>query len=365
MKMSEFASIELVTDSIKNKFDSSNNNNLSILYAFNSTGKTRMSTIIQNEHEEDEVLCYNAFTEDLFWWDNDNFVFKVNPNSWIVSFINEQGLENDIIDNYKELVNTKVEPNFNLIKGEIVFYNATGDEDAEKNIKISRAEESIFIWSIFYTILATAIDNLNSNSDDRTTECFNKLKYIIIDDPVSSIDDSRIILMAIKLCEIINEYKNNNLSILITTHHALFYNVLFNTLSRDKKNGNYKFTPLILMKNNKVYELKEQKKDTPIGYHLTLIDNIKKDIKNNTLQKYHFNLFRSLLEKTSNFLGYSNWSECVGGNNKKEFLRTVNLYSHSRLSDMEYNELTEHDKEIFIETFNTFIDDFKWGQRDE
>ena len=363
--MSEFTSIESVTNGIKNKLNSNNNrNNLSILYAFNSTGKTRMSTIIQNGYEEDEVLCYNAFTEDLFWWDNEKFVFKVHPKSWIVNFINEQGLENDIIDNYKELVNTKVEPNFNLKNGEIIFYNATGDEDAEKNIKISRAEESIFIWSIFYTILVTAIDNLNSNDEDRTTGYFNKLKYIIIDDPVSSIDDSKIILMAIKLCEILNTYKNNNLSILITTHHALFYNVLFNTFKRDK-NLNYKFIPLILMKDNKVYELKEQKKDTPFGYHLTLIDNIKKDIKNNTLQKYHFNLFRSLLEKTSNFLGYSNWSDCVGGNNKQEFLRTVNLYSHSRLSDMEYNELTEHDKEIFIETFNTFIDDFKWGQRDE
>ena len=363
--MSEFASIELVSINIKNKFDDNNKNNLAILYAFNSTGKTRMSTIIQDENEE-EVLCYNAFTEDLFWWDNKNLVFKVSPDSWIVNFINEQGLENDIIDNYKELVNTKVEPSFNLKNGEIVFYNATGDDAAERNIKISRAEESIFIWSIFYTILVTALDNLNVGKDDRTTECFNKLKYIIIDDPVSSIDDSKIVIMAIKLCEIINKYENDNykLNFLITTHHALFYNVLFNTLSRNK-NNNYKFTPLILMKNNKVYELKEQKKDTPFGYHLTLIDDIKKDIKNNSLQKYHFNLFRCLLEKTSNFLGYSNWAECVTGNNKQEFLRTVNLYSHSRLSDMEYSELTEHDKTIFIETFNAFIDEFKWGQRNE
>lgn len=362
--MGRFASIELVTNEIINEFDlSSNEKNLEILYAFNSTGKTRISTIMQNEKEENEVLCYNAFTEDLFGWDNDNLVFKVKSNSWIVRFINEQGLENDIIDNYKELVNTKVEPNFNLEIGEIFFYNATGDNDAKNNIKISRAEESIFIWSIFYTILETAIENLNVNEDDRTTAYFNKLKYIIIDDPVSSIDDSKIILMAVKLCDIISKYKNENykLNFLITTHHALFYNVLFNTLNRTKKN---KFVPLILMKNNKVYELKEQKKDTPFGYHLTLIDEIKCDIENNTLQKYHFNLLRSLLEKTSNFLGYSNWSECVTGSNKQEFLRTVNLYSHSRLSDMEYSELTEHDKEIFIETFNTFIDEFKWGQRD-
>lgn len=363
--MSEFASIELVTENIKNKFDDNNKNNLAILYAFNSTGKTRMSTIMQSKNEE-EVLCYNAFIEDLFWWDNENLVFRVNPESWIVKFINEQGLQNNIIDNYKELVNTKVEPDFNLEIGEIVFYNATGDDDAEKNIKISRAEESIFIWSIFYTILTTAIDNLNVDEDDRTTEYFNKLKYIIIDDPVSSIDDSKIVLMAIKLCDIINKYNNvnNKVNFLITTHHALFYNVLFNTFKRSKDN-NYKFIPFILMKNNKVYELKEQKKDTPFGYHLTLIDEIKRDIESNSLQKYHFNLFRSLLEKTSNFLGYNDWSECVAENNKQEFLRVVNLYSHSRLSDMEYSELTENDNIIFIETFNTFIDEFKWGKRNE
>ena len=361
--MSEFTSIESVAENLKSKFDYNNKNNLAILYAFNSTGKTRISTIIHNENEE-EVLCYNAFTEDLFWWDNNNFVFKVNPNSWIVNFINEQGLENDIIDNYKELVNTKIEPNFELEKGEIVFYNATGDDDAETNIKISRAEESIFIWSIFYTILTTAIENLNVNEDDRTTDYFNKLKYIIIDDPVSSIDDSKIVLMAVKLSEIINKYKEQKLNILITTHHALFYNVLFNTYNKNY-HSNYEFNALVLMKNNKKYELKKQKNDTPFGYHLTLIDEIKYDIRNNMLQKYHFNLFRSLLEKTSNFLGYSNWAECVTGKNKQEFLRIVNLYSHSRLSDIEYKELMEDDKEIFIETFNTFIDEFKWGKRDE
>lgn len=64
--MSEFASIESVTENIKRIFDGNDKNNLAILYAFNSTGKTRISTIIQNEDDE-EVLCYNAFTEDLFW----------------------------------------------------------------------------------------------------------------------------------------------------------------------------------------------------------------------------------------------------------------------------------------------------------
>lgn len=53
-----------------------------LIYAFNGTGKTRLSRefkklIAPKEIEEAEVesgikiLYYNAFTEDLFYWDND------------------------------------------------------------------------------------------------------------------------------------------------------------------------------------------------------------------------------------------------------------------------------------------------------
>ena len=94
-------------------------------------------------------------------------------------------------------------------------------------------------------------------------------------------------------------------------------------------------------------------------------EEIDKAIKEDNVQKYHFNLFRSLLEKTSNFLGYSNWADCIENDNKKEFLRIINLYSHSRLSDIEYKELTYEDKELFINTYNKFIEDFKWGKIDE
>ena len=55
-----------------------------LVYAFNGTGKTRLSRAIKNhpslapEQEEEveltqrTVLYYSAFTEDLFVWDNDN-----------------------------------------------------------------------------------------------------------------------------------------------------------------------------------------------------------------------------------------------------------------------------------------------------
>ena len=46
------------------------------LYAYNGTGKTRLSTDFKNLGREPTVshrdtLYFNAFTEDLFHWDND------------------------------------------------------------------------------------------------------------------------------------------------------------------------------------------------------------------------------------------------------------------------------------------------------
>lgn len=357
MKM--FDSIHLVTEEVKSILNNSGKKNVSLLYAFNATGKTRMSTILENEMEDEKVLCYNAFTEDMFTWDNEKFVFHIDSKSWLVKFINDQGLENDIIDNFREIVNSKVEPSFKLEDGEIIFNLATGDDSSENGIKISKGEESIFVWSIFYTILTMVIENLNIEEEDRTTSDFNNLEYVIIDDPVSSIDDSKIVAMALKLFEIINK-SESKLKFLITTHHALFYNVLFNSFKRNTNNCNFK--SLLLTQKDKQYELKEQRQDSPFAYHLMVKDEIQKAIDEDKLQKYHFNLFRSLIEKTSNFLGYNNWGDCIIGSDKTEFIRIINLYSHSRLSDLEYRELPNEDKKIFIDTYNDFIKEYKWGK---
>lgn len=45
-----------------------------LLYAYNGTGKTRLSTAFKDlgkNGEERDTLYFNAFTEDLFHWDND------------------------------------------------------------------------------------------------------------------------------------------------------------------------------------------------------------------------------------------------------------------------------------------------------
>ena len=142
--MNDFDSIEEVANNIKKFLDTSNSKiNLAILYAFNATGKTRISTIL-NELNPYQCLCYNAFVEDYFTWDNENYEFLIDKNSWLANFINEQGIENEITENFSILVNSKLEPNFNLLEGKITFKIASGDDDSTDGIKISRGEESLF-----------------------------------------------------------------------------------------------------------------------------------------------------------------------------------------------------------------------------
>ena len=84
-----------------------------LIYAFNGTGKTRLSRefkelIAPKDDEEDDaedsgikILYYNAFTEDLFYWDNDldadsNRKLKIQPNGFTDWVLRDQGQEFNI-----------------------------------------------------------------------------------------------------------------------------------------------------------------------------------------------------------------------------------------------------------------------------
>ena len=353
--MEEFSSINELAKNLKTKLD---NKKILLLYAFNSTGKTRLSTEFNDIMDENQkVLCYNAFVEDFFRWDNDNYILSFDPNSWIADLIKDQGIENNINNNFKNFINTKIEPMFDLDNGQVIFNIATGDTDSLSNIKISKGEESMFIWSIFYTILEVVIDELNTDQEDRSTNTFNSVEYIIIDDPVSSIDDTKLIKMALKLIKTVCSSKDNNLNFIFTTHHPLFYNVLFNNFKRmRKKNSDNNF---ILSKTDNNLQLKKLK-STPFGYHLVVKEEIDLAIKNNNIKKYHFNLFRTILEKTANFLGYPCWKDCINGFNRDEVIKLIDLFSHDDLPDLEFKSISDNYKELFKESYNNFITDFKW-----
>lgn len=177
-----------------------------LIYAFNGVGKTRLSRKFKelvspknHDGEADEskmkVLYYNAFTEDLFYWDNDldadsKRKLKIQPNGFTDWILKEQGQERNIVTNFQRYTSNKLTPRFNEEYNEISFSIEGGNEGTIDNIKISRGEESCLIWCVFYSLLSQIVANLNiAEPDERETNQFDDLQYIFIDDPVSSILD--------------------------------------------------------------------------------------------------------------------------------------------------------------------------------
>lgn len=355
--------IDDVFNNIKINFDIvSEKIKVDLIYAFNGTGKTRISRMFTDLFE-DKTLCFNSMFQDEFSWNNSNSILVFSTNSWITKFIKDQGLENDIERNFKMFCDDSVIASLDLELG-IVEFSAKTMDGYDENIKISKAEESIFIWSVFYTFIDLMIYELKEKQEDRSTNIFDNIEYLIIDDPVSSIDDIKILNIAIKIFELIERMKDILIkpNILITTHHALFYNSIYNLLNREK---NIKLKSYVLNKKDYTYLL-EEKGDSPFGYHLILVKKIQEAIAEGSIEKIHFNMFRILLEKTSNYFGYKKYDECIPDSDyKKEIIKLINLYSHGGLPEFEYCDLTEHEKSIFIKSFNNFISYYKVEVKDE
>jgi hypothetical protein len=89
-----FDTVEKLAGNLKQKLGSATDKKKVVaIYAFNATGKTRLSNLLSDYDSEDsgiKTLCYNAFLEDTFVWDNENFVLRFNLNSWFIKIIKEQ-----------------------------------------------------------------------------------------------------------------------------------------------------------------------------------------------------------------------------------------------------------------------------------
>lgn len=349
------------------------NKKVQLIYAFNGTGKTRLSREFKEliapkeadagEHEESgvKILYYNAFTEDLFYWDNDlnadiDRKLIIQPNNFTDWVLKDQGQEDKISKHLQHYTNDKLTPRFNEqyttkdeegkditipAYSEIYFSFERGNEEPSEFIKISKGEESCFIWSVFYSLLEQTIIVLNvAEKADRETEQFNDLQYIFIDDPVSSLDDNHLIELAVDIAELIKSSKSE-LKFIITTHNPLFYNVLFNEL------GN-KACYMLNKFEDGTYELVEKNGDSnkSFSYHLFLKQTIQEAIDTNTIQKYHFTLLRNLYEKTANFLGYPRWSELLPDDKQTYYNRVIQFTSHSTLSNEVVPDPTEPEKRI-------------------
>lgn len=241
------------------------------------------------------------------------------------------------------------------------FKEKKGNDEDIENIKISKGEESNFVWSIFYSLLEQVVSVLNvPEESDRETDKLNQLEYIFIDDPVTSLDDNHLIQMAVNLSDVIRK-SESDLKFIITTHSPLFYNVLYNEL-KIKNNG------YMLEKNEDgSYELDTKFGDSNenFSYHHHLIGILKRAIEENKVEKYHFTLLRNLYEKAANFLGYEKWSDLLPDDKEVYAKRVMNFYSHRTLLNEEVKEPTEAEKQTVKLLLEHLIDNAKFWKEAE
>ena len=349
------------------------NKKVQLIYAFNGVGKTRLSREFKelvapktegNDEEEKpiKVLYYNAFTEDLFYWDNDlkedkNRELLIRPNKFTHWVFNEQGQDNNVIKHFQHYTNDKLTPRFSEDYNKITFTVDGGNDGVIDNIKISKGEESCLIWCIFFSLLKLVVETRNiAEETDRDTNQFDDLEYIFIDDPVSSLDENHLIELAVNIAELIKS-NQSEVKFIITTHNPLFYNVLWNEFNNTDKRYGYKpkySRKYRLEKNNDgSYDLLEQAKDSPFSYHLLLLSELEKAIESDDIKKYHYNFLRQILEKTSTFLGVVEWKELLTllpndseGASDAYYNRIINLCSHGKHSGEETSLITENDKKV-------------------
>jgi len=332
-----------------------------VLFAYNGTGKTRLSAefkslgqqiIEETDEKTADTLYYNAFTEDLFYWDNDldndaERLLKLNSNSRFFSGLKDLEMESRI----RPLLHRYADFDFtiNYESWEISFFRdalISGTTQRVDDIKISRGEENIFIWCFFLAVVQLVVDRVES---------YNWVKYIYVDDPISSLDDNNVIAVASHLARLMSD---NDVKVIVSSHHALFFNVLCNEISNAEQ--------MFLHRNttNGTYILKDTRK-TPFFHHVALLKELKKAADTGELYTYHFNILRNILEKTASFHGFAHFSSCIRkgeGEDDPVHKRILDLLSHGNYSLFDPKEMVEENKEHFKRILNNFLEDYNFNQ---
>lgn len=332
-----------------------------LLFAYNGTGKTRLSMAFKElgketvEGEEGvetttrDTLYFNAFTEDLFHWDNDlegdaQRVLRMNTDSRFFDGLQELEMENRI----RPLLARYAAIDFfiDYETSEVTFFR---DKDAEGEpipIKVSRGEENIFVWCFFLAVAQLAVDR---------QEAYSWVKYLYIDDPISSLDDNNSIAVASHLARLLKSADGLTRTV-ISTHHHLFFNVMGNELRKPAQ--------CFLSKEGDQFMLMDTGK-TPRFHHIALLKQLNEVAKSGQLYTYHFNILRSILEKTATFHGFGHFSDCIRRFNDDPddtlYERMIQLFSHGNYSLYEPIEMMPENKEHFRTILRGFMEDYRFN----
>ncbi len=332
--------------------DDLNNHQFVLLYAYNGTGKTRLSMEFKDISKKrkknpiTDTLYYNAFTEDLFHWNNDlkNDLERhliINKDSRFFEGFRELALEEKIFNFLERYADFDFKIDY---EGWTIAFNKGDEVD---NIKVSRGEENIFIWCIFLAIAELAIDDDGNGP-------YNWVKYIYIDDPISSLDDNNAIGVASDLAKLLKKGKDK-VKVVISSHHSLFYNVMYNELKKIEHKSHF------LHKDGTDGYILRATDETPFFHHIAMLAELDKVSKNGNINTYHFNMLRAILEKTSTFFGNDDFSICFKDvEDEVLFSRALNLLSHGKYSIYQPAEMNEDNKDLFRKILKAFTDKYEF-----
>ena len=337
-----------------------------LLYAYNQTGKTRLSMEFKDQGKRKgqgtpDTLYFNAFTEDLFVWHNDldgdaDRHLTINENSSFFSGLAELALDQAIAGYLSRYADFDFDIDYER-------WTVTFRKGDDERIKISRGEENIFIWCMFMAICERVIDGHPS---------YQWVKHLYIDDPISSLDDNNAIAVACDLAALLRiaaarrdtRGDPDPLRTVFSSHHALFFNVMCNELRR-RREGQEKVS-------HKRYFLRRPDSegaftlratgDTPYFHHVATLVELRKCLQAGTLYTYHFNALRSILEKTASFFGHEDLRVCLAGlPDEALYNRALNLLSHGKYAINEPVEMGDDNKELFGRILNDVLDRFQFA----
>lgn len=216
----------------------------------------------------------------------------------------------------------------------------------EEGIKISRGEENIFIWCFFLVMVQLVMD------DKEREGSYGWVEYLYIDDPISSLDEHNAILVAHHLATLLKDSRRS-VKTIISTHHGIFFNVLYNELKKTT-------TSYFLSHHKKTDEFSVRPmNDTPFFHHVAALVELDQADREDRRYPYHFNVMRSILEKTASFHGYEHFSAlvkcCVGDQDESLYTRILNLLSHGNYALFEPRDMLAENKKYFRTILRGFI----------
>jgi hypothetical protein len=145
--------------------------------------------------------------------------------------------------------------------------------------------------------------------------------------------------------------RTKRIKTVISSHHSLFFNVMCNEL----KKTSHKTYFLYPDNGSDTYTLRATD-DTPFFHHVAMLAELQKTSESGKLYTHHFNMLRSILEKTATFFGFNDFSVCIHGiDDEVLFARALNLLSHGKYSAYEPKEMGEDTKQLFQRILGAFL----------